>query len=206
MAKNKNEIEKYQEDLKTIKDILKKTDEILYVEHWAFFTWGVLAFAGTILHYITHNYFGYDIKLAFNRIWLPCFLIAAFFETIAWCIRNNKEKIPYTSKTNRKLIFGGSAYFIGWIFILSLLAKINALSIIPVVMITFFGMFMLLIGQVSYNFLNLCGLFLIVSAVIIYFFQLAVNTQIILGGVLIGLTFIVEGFLAKNKERSNNEQ
>lgn len=207
VKKDKNkDLEKYQNDLSVIKDILIKSDEVLYVEYWAFFTWGVFILIASLLHFLTYKFLNYNLNLIFTRVWVPILLLGAFFETIAWRIKNAKENIPLTSKTNLKLISNLTACFIAMCFIIYMLVEIQALIVLPVIVMLLLAMCMFIIGQQSYNVITYTGIFLVISAVIIYFFQLPLHPQCVVVSTIIGLAFLVSGYLAKLKEREKNEQ
>ena len=75
MDSTEKDREKYLEDIKTIKDIMLKTENEPVYENWAFYAWGLIIIAVSIIHFFIEAAYGYGIKDLFLKVWLPAIIL-----------------------------------------------------------------------------------------------------------------------------------
>ncbi|MBN2510954.1 MAG: hypothetical protein JXB03_11790 [Spirochaetales bacterium] len=84
MDSNRTDLDKYLNDISTIKKLMTKYDEQPVVEYWAFFTWGFLIALSSLLHFFVASPPDMPARFHYLYIWIPCLLTGGALETIAW--------------------------------------------------------------------------------------------------------------------------
>ncbi|NOY10257.1 MAG: hypothetical protein GXP33_15595 [Spirochaetes bacterium] len=78
---NDNDIDtaKYLEDIRTIKELLLKTEDQPVYENWAFYAWGILIISAGIVHYFAEAAYKLGTGELFLKIWLPAIFIGGIY-------------------------------------------------------------------------------------------------------------------------------
>lgn len=76
--KNQN-LEKYLQDIETIKDLLAEVDKRPLYEPWAFYAWGGLVAIGSLIHFLVERRSDFPVGEIFLKVWLPVILLGGNF-------------------------------------------------------------------------------------------------------------------------------
>ncbi|MBN2039661.1 MAG: hypothetical protein JW864_06445 [Spirochaetes bacterium] len=201
-----NENEKYRQDINTIKNILIKVDEKPIYENWVFSTAGILFIIGSIIHYIYYKLQSGTLTDSFFRIWIPVILLMLFLEPVALVRKMAKEALPVFSKTIIKFYIGLCGISAASVFLCVIIIKAGLIGLLPVCILSLWAVFYFYISQMAYTHFTLHGYLLIAIAIIFYNIQTSIEIQIILAGLILGLSMIVAGITEMTKEKKKNEQ
>jgi hypothetical protein len=102
---------RYIEDIATIRRIVAEHEEQPLLEHWAFWIWGALITAGTLVHYaLAPGYAGSPTRLAL-LVWAPTVILGATQETAAFARRLNADEVPLSTRKIRRLLMQAGGVF-----------------------------------------------------------------------------------------------
>ena len=202
--KGQQGIDKYADDITTIKSILMKVEEKPILEYWAFYTWGGFILIGTALHYLFRSYYLIPIEDLLFRLWVPVMLISSLFEIIAWVKKMSKESLPLFTRLDIKFWLNMLGSCIVVSFLIFILLKTSGMHYLPIFVQLFFGMFMLFYAQMSHFHLYIYSFFLIITGIIYYYIGLNIELQFYIVGLTLGITFILSGVSAYFKEKKQN--
>jgi hypothetical protein len=197
MESKEKDIEKYLEDINTIKSLLIKADEKPLVEYWAFITWGIFIILGTIIHFIAEKYFSFtNVELTFE-IWIPVMVVAGIFESIALVQNTNKESIPLVSRLSVKLFLAFILLSTIFIILFNMLLKEGLEGYIPEFLSFMVGAYFIIFATLSYTPIFLNASILIVYGTLLYFMDFQSDIiSLVTGGVIAG-NFIAAGIKLK---------
>jgi hypothetical protein len=99
MASETPDLEKYLEDIRTIRETMLRGENRLHVPAWFFLTMGGLIAAGTVLHAIAALAWELPLRASLLAIWLPIFLLAGVTEITAWVQKGREEGLPWLSRS-----------------------------------------------------------------------------------------------------------
>jgi len=200
--RNKN-IDKYAEDLATIKSLLMDVDNRPFLEYWAFYTWGGLILVGTLIHYWLRKSMALPEPKLFLYIWLPLFFLAAFLETIAWLKKMSKESMPLMNRVTMKMFIAMGGVMGAMVLFLVIAIEGTGYMYLPHVVVATYGIFLLYFAQISHFFYFGSGYFLVLAAIILYVLPVPKDAGYLFGGVILALTFIVTGELTRRAEKED---
>ncbi len=198
------DIVRYAKDIETIKSVLLQIGEKPLIEHWAYYTWGGLVLAGSLLQYYATKMLAYSIAEVFTLIWLPVILIALFLETIAWIRRMARESIPFFSRETMKLSLSATGMFIGACIIVSAFIQLQAVDMLPSIILILFAFFLFLYALMTYTYIYGYAYFLLIAAVILHLLQLESSFKFLMMGIICSLSFIAAGITAWQVEKQRN--
>lgn len=201
MEKKEADLNKYLQDIGTIKSLLLKTEENPMIEYWAFITWGLFIILGCILEFITVKYFDFTIIDAMYKIWLPVIIVAGILESIAWVIRTTKESLPLISKPILKFFGSYILIAIVYIVIFNLIMKTGLTDYFHVIMSLMVGTFFLLFGISAYTPMLFYACILILYGTVLYFTEIQNEIISLITGFIIAGSFIAAGITAKIDQR-----
>jgi len=201
--KRNQNIDKYADDLATIKSLLMDVDKRPFLEYWAFFTWGALILIGTLIHFWLRITMDLPEPKLFLYVWVPVFIIAASLETLAWLKRMTKESMSLLNQTTMKMFVAMGGVMTAMGLFLVIVVEGTGYSYVPHVVVAMYGIFMLFFGQFSYNFYFGIGYLLVMSAVVLYVLPLPKDIAYLAAGIVLGLTFIVTGELTRRAEKED---
>ena len=98
MAETDRELEKYLDDIRTIRETVLRGEDRLHVPAWFFLTMGGLITAGTALHAAAAFAWAWPLQRSLIAVWLPIFLLAGVAETTAWVQKGRDEGLPWLSR------------------------------------------------------------------------------------------------------------
>ncbi len=205
--KNEDLIEKYSEDISTIKGLLLQVDEAPMVESWAFFIWGVMVLVGTVLHYFAATAWKLSLAAIFTEIWLPAMLVAILVESLALLKKLGKRHIPVFARTTVNMYLAVTGMFIVFCFIIvGIISKGNH-ALLPSFLLTTLSLFFLVYAQNTYyNFMYPFGYALILAGITMYILGIPLLAGMMTTGILYGTACLVIGIIAYRKERTAHEK
>ncbi len=196
-------IDKYADDLATIKSMLMDVEKRPFLEFWAFYTWGGLIIIGTLIHYWLRISRDMPEPKLYLYVWLPLLLVAAFLETIAWLKQMSKESMPLFNTTSLKmfLTMGGQMIAVGLFLVIS--SKVTGYRYVPHIILVMYGVFLMNIAQMSHLFYYGMGYILVLVAVTFYILPIPKDMAYLLSGLVLGITFAVTGELTRRVEKGD---
>jgi hypothetical protein len=204
-TQSNNEHDKYTKDIKTIKDVLIKTEEKSIFETWVFFAYGVILILGAIANYLISTFLEISVSGLFYKLWIPLLIIMCFLEPIALVRKMARESMPVFSRTVIKLFLG----FIGLLtiaaFLIFLLYISDNINIIPYFVLCFWALALLFYAQITSPSIFLHAFFLVFTAVFIYLADISIETQIMIIALIIGISSSVIGITEYIKNKKANE-
>lgn len=99
MRAETRDLDKYLEDIRTIRETVLRGEDRLHVPAWFFLTMGGLIAAGTVLHTIAALVWELPLRASLLAIWLPVFLFAGVAEITAWVQKGREEGLPWLSRS-----------------------------------------------------------------------------------------------------------
>jgi hypothetical protein len=145
MEPKNEDIRRYLEDLKEMKDLAARHEERPIVEYWDFISWGILIILGTLLH---ARFFSMEINKALLVIWLPVFIIGGFVEIMAWIYLVNRLKMPISTRRNQRFYVASGVILIAILFVLYYLIHLD--GPIPGMMLLLLSVLFAFVAQMSY--------------------------------------------------------
>ena len=182
-------IDKYAEDLATIKSILMDVEIRPFLEPWAFISWGGSVLLGTILHFILRNYVGLTLEQISLYMWVPVFVLGIFFEVVAWLRRMSREAMPLFPKPVVKLFIALTGIIAALGFMIAIVSKHTGISYVPHFILASFGICLIYYGQIALMSYFAYGYFLIICAFLFYLIPLTPDQSYFVAGLLLSGTF-----------------
>ena len=99
MRAETRDLDKYLEDIRTIRETVLRGEDRLHVPAWFFLTMGGLIATGTVLHTIAALVWELPLRASLLAIWLPVFLFAGVAEITAWVQKGREEGLPWLSRS-----------------------------------------------------------------------------------------------------------
>jgi hypothetical protein len=191
------EMEKYREDVKTIREILVSVDKQPLYENWVFHAWGILLILGSCIHYAAVSRFNVDRNADFLLVWLPVLLIAAGLEFASYLRNSRRLALPFFTREFFRIFAGLTGSTGVLIFIVIIFNQAGIPDAVPVVLLLGVVMFYFLIGQhMSYARLLPIGFGTLAAAVVIYVLRLDWALTSLLAGIFAGISLIIAGVVS----------
>ena len=191
METDKTNLEKYLEDISTIKKLMVKYEESPIIENWAFYTWGILIIAATTLQLLIYGPAGQPGDTHYLYIWVPCLILGGTFETIAWLRYVNKTD---TSLGSRKLIKIYISMIIALVAVSFLLFfTLNLTHQLSGVLLISFSVAISFLAQASFGSLFVESAITLVLGIVLMLFSLKDPVINFFSGYYIGAIMIVMG-------------
>ncbi len=199
--KNQN-LEKYLNDIKTIKDLLAEVDKRPLYEPWVFYAWGGLVAIGSLIHFLVESRFHLPIGEIFLKVWLPIILLAGFFEVFALIKNLARHSLSLFSKGIVKLYISLTGVLAALIFIVLLFIELDAIQDLPVVFLLVGAILYFVWAQQSaYVYLFAHGFLMVVVAIVLYLFKIEHHALSLIVGCVFAISLIVAGFNAGRMEK-----
>ena len=99
METEDRDLEKYLDDIRTIRETILRSEDRLHIPAWFFLTMAGLITAGTVLHAIAASLWELPLRTALVAIWLPAYLLAGVAEVTAWVQKGREEGLPWLSRS-----------------------------------------------------------------------------------------------------------
>ena len=110
-------LEKYIQDVETIRHTLETEDDLLIVKPWALISWGIWTLVGTGLSWLLGHH-GFSAHRLYLVVWLPVIAVGGLFETIAWVRQTRQEAIPLVTKRFLRSLIGATAVIVSFMVFL----------------------------------------------------------------------------------------
>ncbi len=198
-------LEKYLQDIATIKDLLSDVDKRPLYEPWVFYVWGGLVAAGTLIHYLVERELNLPIAEIFLKVWLPVVLGMGFFELLAFIRNLSRHSLPFFSRSLAKLYASLTGSLVALVFIVLLFLKLDAIEQLPVVILLAGAVIYFILAQRSaYVYLSAHGFLLILLALLFYLLEIEHHTLSLIVGSLFAVSLIIAGFTAARMGKKEN--
>ncbi len=142
------ELEKRAEDIRAIRELLTKSNDISLIHPWAFFAWAALVAAGSIVHYELFLSSAIAVKTALAWIWLPVLIIGCIAESLSWAIRLSKQALPLFNRRLGGAILSCIASMVVFTVVAIRLAQV---SLTPGISVLFAALPIVFYAQLSYG-------------------------------------------------------
>ena len=198
MEPTNEDIRKYLDDLKEMKDLVTRNEERPIVEYWDFVYWGIFVILGTLLH---ARFFPTDINKALLVIWLPVLIVGGFVETMAWFYLVNRLKTPISTRRNQRFYFASGVIIIATMFVLYYLIHLQ--GPIPGMMLLVLSILFATVAQMTYLALFAETTLTLVAGVILTVLDVRGMGASVGVGIFSGTAFIVMGIHSRMLEKRN---
>jgi hypothetical protein len=208
-TQNKNEHDKYAQDIKTIKDVLIRTEEKSIFETWVFFAYGIILIPGAIANYFIITFLGVPISDVFIKLWIPLIIIMSFLEPVALIRKMSKESLPVFSKTVIKFYLGIFGLLAVMAFLIILAYKSGNLNLLPYFVLCFWALALFFYAQIASPSIFFHAFFLIFAAILLYLADISLEILIIAIALISGVSSIVIGiteYIKAKKYNKTNEE
>ncbi len=186
----------YEEDIRTIKELMLRTENEPVYENWAFYSWGLILIAASLIHYFIERAYHYNIGELFLRVWVPTIAIMGLIETVSLVRNLEKNSLTIFSKKIVRLyltIFGLSIIYI---FIILLFIKLGGVQYLPIVLMLVAASFYFIFAIEGYRNAYLHGYILLAIAVVLYLLKIDHRVMVVIVGTVIGTSTILIGIAA----------
>lgn len=168
MSDKNEDLDRYLEDLSTIKKTVANISERAYVEPWLYFVWagchGLAIIGGVLLH----RNFGLTLRQILVGVWIPLVLICGVLETVSAFRIHKRENRPLFSDVMNRSFLTMSAVYAVMFYLVWLLAGVPGLPLAGILLF-YANIPIAFLAQISYRifFINAyaslgAGLFLLV--------------------------------------------
>ncbi len=199
------ELRRHLDDLATIKNLMIRSEEQPLVHLWVFAVWGVLVILGSVLNgrFLPDLVAGgLDPLIA---IWLPLLLVGSISETLGAVLKSRETGIPVITRRRTRLYLATVGILVVFGIII---AHLNSVGFTTAILVAMGALPVLIYAQATYSALFVPAFSLLAIAVIAALLgdvAQTVNVRVF-GGVLVGLVYLVSGFLSWNCERGAGQR
>ncbi len=196
------EISKYINDIKTIKELLYGVEKRPLFEFWVFWFWGGLAIAGTLVQFFLTASHPLKLQDLFLTIWLPIILLMGLSEIVALVRNLSRYSISLFSLPYIKFYLGVMPSVSALIFIGVLIIKSGGGPYLPLVVLLSGSIIFAILAQhggYSHAFVNSFVLFFL--ALVLYFSSPPIRILSLIVGLVVGAATIFVGFASKYLDR-----
>ncbi|MEM5947189.1 hypothetical protein WKV44_01405 [Spirochaetia bacterium 38H-sp] len=107
----KQDFDRYLEDLREIKQILREKEGYPVVEYWAFLLWGVVVLIGAFIAWWCSS-IGWSEHQIFWGLWLPLMVVASVGEFVAWVRQSRRLDVVLFTPGMLKVIVASIGIFV----------------------------------------------------------------------------------------------
>jgi len=182
--------QRYLEDIRTIRDLMTRYEEQPIIKHWAFYLWGALVVAGSIVNYLLFRSAGLRSVDAILRVWVPVIAIGSLGEVLGWLLHARDSGIALFTRRSRRILAGYLGVFVVLVMVVvdGVPAGIHAGTFMAIGSVP-----LLLYAQVSFGSLFYEGFALLAVALVLRMFSGHAAELRLAVGVVCGITYIVAG-------------
>jgi hypothetical protein len=200
--KTKQDLEKYLQDIQTIRELLSAVEKNPLYENWVFYVWGALILLGSLLHTIIESSFSPSLQQLFLKIWLPVILVMAFFELIAFVRNMSKRSLPLFTRDVVRLIVGLAGSTAALCVVLLILLELNGARYLPVALLASGAIFYFVLAQQAcYMHLFVHGFFFILLAILLYLFRVQHPLMVLGLGSIFAVSMVIVGITDRIAEK-----
>jgi hypothetical protein len=99
---DRNDRERYLEDVALIKQTLREQEDRLLIAPWAFYSWAAVIVGATVLSVMVGGRGGWNALETARLIWIPALCVGGILETAGWIQHFRREnRVLFTSTTIR---------------------------------------------------------------------------------------------------------
>lgn len=189
--KGPEEVQRYLQDLKTIKEILIQHDERPLLENWAFIVWGILIAIATAVHALLAGTAVSESLSLPVLIWIPAVVIGGAFEVAAWARQIRKEEAPLFGRRLARFMLNFMAIGISTFAVIIATYAHGALS--PGILMCLSALFFTACAQGSFTALFYEGYLLLALGVLFIALGLGGSGAYVTAGVVGAATFVATG-------------
>ncbi len=196
------DISKYIDDIKTIKELLYDVEKRPLYEHWVFWFWGGLAIAGTLVQFFLTASHPLELPDLFLTIWLPIILLMGLSEIVALVRNLSRYSVSLFSLPYIKFYLGVIPSVSALIFIGVLFIKSGGGQYLPLVVLLSGSIIFAILAQhggYSSAFVNSFVMFFL--ALVLYFSNPPTRILSLIVGLVMGAATIFVGVAAKYLDR-----
>ena len=193
MVGTEKDREQYIEDIKTIKDIMLKTENEPVYENWAFYSWGVILIAVTLIHFFIETAYNYSPGDLFIKVWLPAIILMGLIEVVSIVRNLEKNSLTIFSKRIVRLYLNLFIQSIAYIFISLLIINLGGAGYLPVVILLMAACFYCTLAQGGYKQAYLHAVIFIAIALVLHILKTNHKLMVPLVGGTIGISSVIIG-------------
>jgi len=198
------EISKYIDDIRTIKELLYGVEKRPLYERWVFWFWGALVIAGTLVQFLLTARYPIELSDIFLKIWLPVILLMGLSEIIALVQNLSRYSVSLFSRPYIKFYLGAVPSVAALILIGILVVRFGGGEALPlVVLLAGSIVFAFLAQHGGYSFVFVHSFVMFFLALFFYFSHLPARILSLIVGLILGAGVALIGFFAKKPDRAN---
>lgn len=200
-----DDIKRYAEDIKTIRELMTRYDEQQIVKFWVFYLWGFVVIAGAIFNYVlyrTHGVAGVDALL---RVWTPVIVIGGLGETLGWVLHARDSGIALLTRKSRRAFGGAIGVSVAIVLLLvdAVPSDIHAGTLLAVG-----GVPLLVYAELTFGALYIEGFFLLAGGLVLRILGFNSPELMLAVGIVVGVVVAIAGVhsrLIDSRGPSNGE-
>ncbi len=193
---SEQELERYRDDVRTIREVLMSVDRQPLFANWVFYSWGLILIAGAVSHFLVSRRLVWDAASEFIRIWVPLISAGLVLETTAYVQNTRRLALSFWSRDFVRVVFGMLGSSAVLVFLVLLLFAAGVANLVPTVLLLGLAVFYFLFGQhASYGHFTHLGFVALVAAVLLYFLHPDRAAAGLICGLVAGLSMITAGVI-----------
>lgn len=194
-------LERYFDDMATIRRLMTRYEEQSLVRPWVFVVWGVLVVAGALgSAELAHR--GIAALRIFVLVWLPVLIVGGASETLGWYLQSRRSGVAlFTPRKNRLLATYGGIIAITTILVLHMAP--TGLSVGVILAIGALPLFAY--AQLTYARLFIEAFGLLIAAALGELWLPDVAGTMSAAGIVVGASYIVAGLHSRIEEQRRDE-
>ena len=198
---NGQDISRYSQDIKTIKELLLETKNYTIYERWAFYVWGGLLIVGGILHFTVEGFIQLKPMEYFFYIWVPILVLAGFLELVSFIRNLTKKALTLFSRPIIKFFLSLVLYTLIMVFVSNILLRHHYYTEIPVFIAFGIAGFLAMYSLATHINYLVPSYTLGTICIILYFTPLSTRVLTLLCGICGGLACISCGIICYYLEK-----
>lgn len=188
------ELERYREDVRTIRELLQTVERRPIYENWTFYAWGILLLVGTAVDFLGIRFLHLDRTHQVLIVWLPVVVAGLVLETISYVRNARRQSVPLVSRYFVRL-FGGviGATAVVTVFVV-LLYRNDVPQLVPVLLLLGLALSYFVFGQhPAYEHLIWLGYGVLAVGLMTTLVDPSDGVRGLVAGVAAGSSFVIAG-------------
>jgi hypothetical protein len=191
--KPESDLDRYIQDIATIKDTLLQSEKRYVWEPWSFCSWGVLIILGAVIHFLVERRAASSGLVLFLEIWLPVILVSGFIELLTLVRSLRRQSLTIFTRSIVRLYLSLFGSLAALLVLLLLFYRLGALQFVPLVYLPGAAVVYFLLAQSGYTRLYVHAYLFVLLAVLLIVFPVERHLLVLLVGVIIGGSMIIAG-------------
>jgi hypothetical protein len=191
---NQEAMERYREDVRTIRQVLVSVDRQPLFENWVFYAWGIIIVLGAVVHFVIGRSLEWSPVQEFVRLWVPLIAVGLSLEVVGYVINVRRNSLPFWSREFVQVLSGliGSSGVL--VFLVLILFQAGVVTLVPTVLLLGNAVCFFLFGQHrSYAHMAYIGFVELAAAVLLHVLHPATAYAGLLCGLVAGVSLIIAG-------------